>query len=329
MKKNQNQYALQALAHPLALASLGVILLNALILQPLAPSWLTGKLSDLAWMVVLPLAIAALLSPIWSMKDKRSLFWISAALAGAGFSLLKTLPAANHAAGALFLRIFQMPLKLALDPTDLLALAGLPLAGWIWRQDWTRAKRQWRFVPIFLLVLTGLADAPDPGYYQVDCVAVYGDTLIAFTPERATGYFLPGQERKVYTSIDNGQTWIDQGVFTLREMKNADLLGDPPLDDLLAQCPMDQDEFTITDPQNANIQYVILSENGVYRSEDNGNTLTLEFDAEQNQTIFENAVFAPDGETLVIAATYDGILLRLPDGAYERIDPSGMSVYEP
>ena len=46
-----------ALTHPVTVAALGVLLLNDMVLKALWPqAWLTGKLSDLAWvMFALPL----------------------------------------------------------------------------------------------------------------------------------------------------------------------------------------------------------------------------------------------------------------------------------
>ena len=52
-----------ALTHPATVAALGVLLLNDLLLKALWPhSWLTGKLSDLAWLVFAPPLLAFLLS---------------------------------------------------------------------------------------------------------------------------------------------------------------------------------------------------------------------------------------------------------------------------
>jgi len=41
-------------AHPLALAAAALILLNDFVLRGHAPGWLTGKLSDVGWLVVAP-----------------------------------------------------------------------------------------------------------------------------------------------------------------------------------------------------------------------------------------------------------------------------------
>ena len=49
-------------AHPLALAAVALLLLNDHVLKATFHNALTGKLSDVAWMVVCPVLLAALLS---------------------------------------------------------------------------------------------------------------------------------------------------------------------------------------------------------------------------------------------------------------------------
>ncbi len=120
MKTNTLKYAVNGLGHPLALGGLALVLLNALWLQPQHAGWLSGKLGDLGWMLSAPFLLALPLALI--LHDRRTLGWAALILTGALFSLLKTLPAANEAARAAWLGLTGYPLKLALDPTDLLAL---------------------------------------------------------------------------------------------------------------------------------------------------------------------------------------------------------------
>jgi hypothetical protein len=75
--KTSANHGLNKLAHPLIILAVGLIWLNAALLQPASPSWLTGKLVDLAWMVVLPVTAAALLEVFWRGSEKLA-FWIPA-----------------------------------------------------------------------------------------------------------------------------------------------------------------------------------------------------------------------------------------------------------
>ncbi|MDP2316223.1 MAG: hypothetical protein Q8P41_25215 [Pseudomonadota bacterium] len=49
-------------AHPLVLGAAALILVNDWVLRGVAPGWLTGKLSDVGWLVVAPVLVAALVS---------------------------------------------------------------------------------------------------------------------------------------------------------------------------------------------------------------------------------------------------------------------------
>jgi len=321
MKNRRVEKAFQALAHPITISAMVMILLNALVFQPLAPSWLTGKLADLAWMVVLPLLLTLLLAPLWR-GDQKKAFFMAAGLSALILIALKVFPPTNSLVNTLFQTAFNTPLKLRLDPTDLLALAGLPLAWWIWRQPWQLTRRIWRFAPLALLVMVSLADAVNPGYDQIDCLAVYENTLVAFTPERS-GYG-SSDARKAYTSTDNSQNWSDQGVFEKNAEKPEANDAGVPMEELMSQCTVTGSESSLSDPNNAAITYIAISGKGVYRSEDAGETLIREHAVEEDVD-FRDVLFAPDGETMVIAAGYYGVLLRHPDGTYTWVDPSGIA----
>lgn len=315
---------LSRLAHPIILSALGLILLNALVLQPTSPSWLTGKLADLAWMIVLPVAGASLLGLIWQ-KGQSAVFWVAAAAISVSFVLMKTVPQVNDLLRMAFFDIFEIPLKLTLDPSDMIALIGVVLAAWVWHHPWRINSRVWRFAPLVLLVMAGMADAVDPGYDQIECLAVHEQALVAFTPERSTAYIGNGVERKAYLSRDNGRTWEDLGTFSPNAEGEEGLLGGVNVAELSKECEDWNQQTLVSDPINAQIQYMIVSDQGVYRSWDGGETLSREYRVDEG-VVFMDVVFAPDDRTLAIAASYSGVLLRLPDGRYSWTDPSGMSL---
>lgn len=324
MIKTSATRGLTKLAHPIIILALGLILLNAALLQPASPSWFTGKLADLAWMVVLPVAAAVLLGVFWRGSEKLA-FWIPAGVIAIGFSLMKTLPAVNGLVKAQFFGMFRVPLKLTLDPSDLLTLAGIFLAAWVWRQNWQLTKRMWRFAPLLLLVMAGIADAVDPGYDQIDCLAVDGEALIAFTPERSLSYFGDASERKAYLSRDNGRNWEDMGNFSPDEEGEDSMADGIEVVGLISECRPWNQQALVADPNNPKVQYMIVSDQGVYRSWDGGESLHREFAIPEGVN-FKDLVFAPDGRTLVIAASHHGVLLRLQDGTYTWADPSGLSL---
>ena len=323
MHKKPPAQSLNKLAHPIFVFALGLILLNAMILQPHLPSWLTGKLADLAWMVVLPVASAALLGSFWRGSVKLT-FWLPTVLIGLSFALMKTLPEVNALVHGLFFDLFHVPLKLTLDPSDLIALSGIPLGAWIWGHNVQNIRRIWCFAPLILMVMAGIADAVDPGYDQIDCLVVDGENLIAFTPERSLAYIGNASERKAYLSHDNGRTWEDIGNFSPHEEEDDGMVEGIEVVALISECQTWNQQAWVGDPLNPRVLYMIVSDQGVYRSWDGGETLIREFEISEGVE-FKDVVFAPDGRTLVIAASTHGVLLRLQSGSYIWADPSGMS----
>lgn len=115
-----------ALRHPLWWAALGVLLLNDHVLKGagMLPGWFTGKLSDVAGMIVAPALAASLVTA--RRPALRALAFVSVV---AVFALVKLSPEARDALVALA-ALLGMRWSIVVDPTDLVALAALPLA---WR----------------------------------------------------------------------------------------------------------------------------------------------------------------------------------------------------
>ena len=107
------------LLHPAFLTALVVLVVNDHLLKAAAPSAVTGKLSDFAGLVVLPVLLCA----AWGVTARRRAWAVHAAVGGV-FAAFQWVPgAAVKAAGtALGLQVIHTP-----DPTDLVALAVLPV----------------------------------------------------------------------------------------------------------------------------------------------------------------------------------------------------------
>ena len=115
----------RALLTPAWLASLAVLGVNDHLLKgaALLPGTVTGKLSDLAGMVVAPALLAALLG----LRSRRGLLLAHLAIA-AVFAAIKLSPAAADA-WSWVMGLVGVPWVITVDPTDLLALPALAL-GW-------------------------------------------------------------------------------------------------------------------------------------------------------------------------------------------------------
>ncbi len=112
-------------AHPICLAAVGLLLVNDHILKSTYPSALTGKLSDLAWMVVCPVLLAALLVRLRVPEPAARIGALSVAVGS--FVLLQLYPPLGEAWIGL-LGGSHVP-----DPTDLIALPAALLAPLCWR----------------------------------------------------------------------------------------------------------------------------------------------------------------------------------------------------
>ena len=116
-------HALRALAHPLAVGALVLLALNDHVLKQAWPGWVTGKLSDLAGLVVAPLVLAL---PLGWLRVRRPAL-LAVLLTGAGFTTVKTTAVGAAVASATWSAVAG-PSYLLRDPSDLLALPALLLA---------------------------------------------------------------------------------------------------------------------------------------------------------------------------------------------------------
>jgi len=126
--------ALTALAQPVTLGSIALLLINDHLLKGHYPSALTGKLSDFAGLFFFPFLLAALfglagaavarflpegLAGIRFLPDKVAhTAQLSFAITAMAFAAVKVIPAANSAATAALEALLRLPVRIVLDPTD-------------------------------------------------------------------------------------------------------------------------------------------------------------------------------------------------------------------
>lgn len=127
-----------ALRHPIFWAALALLVVNDHVLKGagVLPSWLTGKLSDFAGLIVAPILASAILGA----RGARRRGLAFAAIAG-WFAAVKLVPAAARASTALAASL-GLDWSIRVDSTDLVALAVLPLA-WHVASHRSLAPRAW------------------------------------------------------------------------------------------------------------------------------------------------------------------------------------------
>jgi len=131
-------FDLSGLAHPLWWAALALLLINDNLLKGrgTAPAWLTGKLSDVAFLVVAPVVFAALLPRALRCRRALALAAVVGVYVAADLSERVSRGVVSAAA--------QVGLRWRLwpDTTDLLALGVLPLTAWLlWGRRATAVER--------------------------------------------------------------------------------------------------------------------------------------------------------------------------------------------
>lgn len=122
------------LLHPIALAAIAVLVINDHVLKEAYPSWLTGKLSDVAGLVFFPLLAAALLAFVIRI-DRERLLTACVIATGVGFAAIKLWEPATVVCEQVLgmLQLSAGPVDIVRDPTDVLALPALLAAAWVGR----------------------------------------------------------------------------------------------------------------------------------------------------------------------------------------------------
>ncbi len=193
------------LSHPATLVAALVLLLNDHLLKHAWSSPVTGKLSDVAGLVVAPPLVALLLC--------RRADLAATVLTGVLFTLVKTTETGAEAASHVWTAVAG-PSRVLADPTDLLALPALGLAWWIRRRSLTAVPRRWLVIttmPLAVLAVTATSAALGPPAAHV--VVVRGDSIV-----------VAGESMGPLASSDGGRTWTDWES----ERASAALEGDEP-----------------------------------------------------------------------------------------------------
>lgn len=175
------------LGRPWFFAVVIVLALNDHVFKSVWPGWVTGKLSDVAGVMVVATLCAVVAGPTWGL-----------ALAGLGFTALKTIPGVAEAAspllgGGVVLR----------DPSDLIALGVLPALWWLLRQERpdqpARNRRGWQALGLVATVLVTTATSQSIPHY-VSLGSAAGTVYAEVDPG-------DGFDDAYLASADGGRTW--------------------------------------------------------------------------------------------------------------------------
>jgi hypothetical protein len=218
--------SLRALAHPLTLASIALLVLNDHLLKLAYPSLLTGKLSDFAGLFFFPYLLAALFAlaglglarlPFAAGLRRRADIGMPWAPTIAGylltaclFSVVKLDPGLNAAVSGLLQSLFGLPVQIARDPTDLVALLALIPSYRLWSSGASSRRPPLRrsLAALGLASLAALATAPCPPEQPVTHLISHDGRLYAL----ATAW---QPVSNAYLDTNEGRHWDSQDPETL------------------------------------------------------------------------------------------------------------------
>ncbi|MDW3216616.1 MAG: hypothetical protein R8G01_21675 [Ilumatobacteraceae bacterium] len=184
-------------ATPVFAGSVGLLLLNDHVLKAAWPGWVTGKLSDVAGVVMVAIALTALI------RVRAVAFGITVC----AFTLLKTVPAVAGWAAPILGGVTRT------DHTDLLALTALvPLARWMAgsappppkprRATVVRVRLALQVILIGAAIFATTATSADCGPTGLWDVQVIDDVVYA------------REDQNVWTSTDGGASWQSSAIPT-------------------------------------------------------------------------------------------------------------------
>jgi len=183
--------------------AIGLLLLNDHVLKRLAPSVLTGKLSDFAGLLFFPMLAVVLAGGVLGPRRSRLEAGAAFAATGGAFAILKLIGPVNAAVRGLAEQLVGLRLQLALDATDLWALAVLPAGYALWLRAESRPARLPPRAGLLALTagtLAALATAPCPPEQPIARLRI--DNQGVYAVARAWEPF-----SAVYRSRDAGRNW--------------------------------------------------------------------------------------------------------------------------
>ncbi|GAA3000659.1 hypothetical protein [Streptosporangium longisporum] len=195
--------------HPATVVATVVLPVNDHVLKALWPGLLTGKLSDVAGLLVAPpvltLALVLMSMPVLALLRAGSLLPaltrvaapVATVVTGAGFTAVKVTQEGAEFASRVWSTV-AIPSRMLADPTDLLALPALGAAWLIWRRcGEDRPVRRFRALVVVPVALVGVtATSPVPPPVAVDGVFAR-DGIITVTVDNGTEL----------SSRDGGHSW--------------------------------------------------------------------------------------------------------------------------
>jgi len=324
--RESRRYLLAWLTHPLTVTALVVLVLNDHILKTVAPGFVTGKLSDVAGLILTPPVAATVAALVLPRVPVDALAKIVTLGLAAAFTVTKTTAAGAATATAIWSQAWDRPSPVLRDPTDLIALPALGAAWWAFHRA-RRAPMPDRIaawapatltLPVSILALLASSAMTYPA--AIDVISLPGAAIVVLQDPLTDGRPPEG----IITS--DGRTWSDvnslRSVSLSRGSANA----------------ADRARGTCMPGEPARCYRPAPGRLAVEESEDGGRTWRTAWSISLSRQRFLARAYpgtdkgaadvaaqavgvfrSRSGPVVVAADNRDGVLVRRSDGSWQRV----------
>ncbi|GAA2189399.1 hypothetical protein [Micromonospora lupini] len=324
------------LCHPATLLALVVLVVNDHVLKAAFPGLVTGKLSDVAGLVLAPPLVAVLLTLLVPRLPARVAALVGLVAVGAGFTVVKSSGYAAEVASSAW-TVLAGPSLVRADWTDLFALPALGLAWWSWSRARQRPVRHRAARLVRLLVVLPPAVLAVAATSPIHYPYALGVTTFDGLPAIAAGTGYEGSWPD--GPADGWWAVSDDGATTWRiasDGENALLMAqDSPRKQA---CAPDEPRrcyrvvpghLRVEQSDDAGVTWQVAWEVSDARREALTRRYPSPGDVRRHFSSRELAVYphAGGGHEVLVANGRDGFLRRLSDGGWRRDGHLGPSPY--
>ncbi|MFC4111623.1 hypothetical protein [Nonomuraea zeae] len=293
-----------------------VLLLNDHLLKQVWPGFVTGKLSDVAGLVVAPALLALLF--------RRRADLAATVLTGVAFALVKCTETGAEAATQAW-TLVAGPSRVLADPTDLLALPALALAWWVRRRTLETSSpapetsgggrrpsrslgtfpARWRILvtmPMAVLAVTATSAAPPPPHAESVEVDKAGRIIV----------HVQNGSSPAWISEDGGHTWTEGQHEQVKSPQSAACVPGQATRCYRAA----RDHLGVEQSDDGGVTW---GPSWPLSGDDRERLVRQHGDRADLRSVALAVQARPGGHTVVVANREDGILVRDPSGAWRRV----------